>query len=136
MQAKILAAYEAPASNGQWQAVAMIDVEILVNLVPVIVRGITVRAKPQEGKTFFGMRSMKKGEEWAQVVEFPEHGKEVQAALLEAWNTWNKQPQPQTESKQPVQVEPLMAFAAIDVDSIPAQPRPRPNRAILEECPF
>ena len=134
MQAKILAAYEAPASNGQWQAVAMIDVEILVNLVPVIVRGITVRAKPQEGKTFFGMRSMKKGEEWAQVVEFPVHGKEVQTALLEAWNTWNKQPKPQTESKQPAQIDALMRFAAVDLEH--ARKQAKPNPALLEECPF
>jgi|688.fasta_scaffold17411_7 hypothetical protein len=136
MQAKVLAAHEAPPSNGQWQAVAVVDVEILVNLIPVIIRGITVRTKPQEGKTFFGMRSMKRDEEWAQIVEFPEHGKEVQAALLEAWNTWNKQPKPQTESKQPVGLDTLMRFAAVDVNSIPAQHKPTPNRAILEECPF
>ena len=135
MQAKVLAAHEAPPSSGQWQAVAVIDVELLVNLIPVTIRGITVRTKPQEGKTFFGMRSMKKGEEWAQVVEFPEHGKEVQAALLEAWNTWNTSKQ-QTELKQPVQLEPLIRFAAVDLELARKQSTPKPNRALLEECPF
>lgn len=132
MQAKILAAYEAPPSNGQWEAVAQIDAEILVNLIPVIVRGITLRTKPKDGKMFFGMRGMKKGEEWAQVVDFPEHGKEVQAALLEAWNAWNKQPKPQQPA--PADNEPLLAFAR--VTEVATKPQPRPNRAMLEECPF
>jgi len=132
MQAKVLASYEAPPSNGQWQAVAVIDVELLVNLIPVIIRGITVRSKPQEGKTFFGMRSMKKGEEWAQVVDFPEHGKEVQAALLEAWTAHQKSP------SQPAQPEPSRHLEGAH-HAPPATQKyapPKPNYAILEECPF
>lgn len=129
MQAKVLAAYEAPPSNGQWQAVAVIDVELLVNLIPVVIRGITVRTKPQEGKTFFGMRSMKKGEEWAQVVEFPEHGKEVQAALLEAWTKHQKAPQ---QPEPPRELEIATNPSVIAPKYVP----PKPNYAIMEECPF
>ena len=129
MQAKVLAAHEAPPSSGQWQAVAVIDVELLVNLIPVIIRGITVRTKPQEGKTFFGMRSMKKGEEWAQVVEFPEHGKEVHAALLEAWTQHQKAPQ-QPEPPRELGIAPNPSVIA------PKYVPPKPNYAALEECPF
>lgn len=129
MQAKVLATYEAPPSSGQWQAVAVIDVELLVNLIPVIIRGITVRSKPQEGKTFFGMRSIKRDEEWAQIVDFPEHGKEVQTALLEAWTEHQKAPQ---KSEPPRE----LGLAAQPSVTASKYVPPKPNYAILEECPF
>lgn len=135
MRARILEAHPAPPGNGAWRAEAIIDVEIQLAGIELIVRGITVRSKPSEGKTFFGMKSFKRDEDWVQIVDFPSHNKEVQSALLEAWNTWNTSKQ-QTESNQPAQIDALMRFAAVDLELAQKQSAPKPNRALLEECPF
>ena len=136
MQAKILAVHDAPPSNGQWQAVAVIDVELLVNLVPVVIRGITVRTKASEGKIFFGMRSMKRGEDWVQVIDLPEHQRQLQDALLAMWLAYTTNPSIATEpdhdtaplAPEAPRMEQPTRGASVN--------KPRPNPALLDQCPF
>ena len=129
MRARILEAHPAPPGNGAWQAEAIIDVEIQLAGIELIVRGITVRSKASEGKTFFGMKSFKRDEDWVQTVDFPSHNKELQAALLEAWTQHQKAPQ-QPEPPRELGIAPNPSVIA------PKYVPPKPNYAALEECPF
>lgn len=132
MKAKILAKHAAPPGSGTsaWTPVAIIDVELLVNLVPVVIRGITVRTK--EEKTFFGFKSYKREEQWEQVVDFPEHGKQVQEALLEAWRDVQANP---AQLQKPQEAAPLQAMPQLSRPA-PSSPKPARREIQYEDCPF
>jgi hypothetical protein len=132
MKAKILAKHPAPPGSGAsaWTPQAIIDVELLVNLLPVVIRGITVRTK--EDKTFFGFKSYKRDETWEQVVDFPEHGKQVQDALLEAWRDVQANP---AQLQQPQQTAPLQAMP-MPSHPLPSSPKPARRETQFEDCPF
>ncbi len=132
MKAKIIAKHPAPPGSGAsaWTPVAIIDVELLVNLVPVVVRGVTVRTK--EDKTFFGFKSYKRDESWEQVVDFPEHGKQVQDALLEAWRDVQANP---AQLQQPQDRAPLQAMP-MPSHPLPSSPKPPRRETQFDDCPF
>lgn len=131
MKARILGVHEAPPSNGQWKSLAIIDVELDIHGVPLILRGLTVKSK--ELKTFVGFRSFKRGEEWAQTIDFPDHYKAVADALLEAWLEHKRNP-------DAVLIAPNHAefTAEIAPSSVPSNPTraPKVNYDMLADCPF
>ena len=132
MKAKILAKHPAPPGSGAsaWTPQAIIDVEMTINLLPIIVRGITVRTK--EDKTFFGFKSYKREEQWEQVVDFPEHGKPIQEALLDAWNDLqaNLEQLQQPQDRAPLQAMPMPS------QPLPNSPKPPRRETQFEDCPF
>ena len=132
MKARILEAHTSPPGNGAWQAEAIIDVEIQLAGIELIVRGITVRSKASEGKTFFGMKSFKRDENWVQTVDFPSHNKELQAALLDAWRAFDGPVGKPVDSVE----QPEMIMAPNHQQFAPTARVAKPNPAMLAECPF
>ena len=132
MKAMILAKHAAPPGSGTsaWTPQAIIDVELLVNLVPVVIRGITVRTK--EDKTFFGFKSYKRDESWEQVVDFPEHGKQVQEALMKAWRDVQANP---AQLQKPQEAAPLQAVP-MPTQPLRSSPKQARRETVYEDCPF